>query len=649
MLGSVRGYDEDGWIETRGSARGQSKVCVRMHMLFDWVLVAAMCFLSGGCPQQKHVSTLPSLEHVTSPNPKAEADFRGAQEARQRGRVDEAERRFKAFMETWPEDPLEPLARLELGRLALEAGRNADARAWFDSAARTQDPVLAERGRMYAAVAAQRLGDNQHALSELRPLVGRTVDPEETSLVLDTIGAAEEALGDRLAALSTRDRELSGALPEAKRAEVEDVMRNLVQSLEPTVELPRAYEQLPRDGHAWPEVARRLLRVSHDRGDRERVSTIADDLGAEGVTLDENLAALVLRAERPSDADPRVIGAILPLSGRAREVGESALQGLLYASGVESSAGPRPRLVYRDDAGDPARAVAALEDLVAVHRVIAVIGPLNAGPAQAVAERAAELNVPVIALNPDPSLSERSDTVYRLLPEPREEASLLVQEARRAGASRIALLYPENNFGQAMRQAFERAAAGTGAALHPVVYAPTTTNFIREAEQLAKLGVDAVVLADGPSRVALIAPALAAAGLWSVAPGTKPPEGRAALYLIPSAGFDLGLARSARRYLQGALFAVPFDAGHAPSFTEGYRERFTVDPNLFSAAAHDAYRIVESGLASGATTRRELIGNLTKVRSNDTAMASDGFSQARGPRVPARIETLLGESFVPLN
>ncbi|MFT3922382.1 MAG: penicillin-binding protein activator [Myxococcales bacterium] len=633
----------------RGNARAQHWVRGRMQMVFDWVLIAAMCWLSGGCPQPKHVSTLPSLETVTSPNPKAEGDFRAAQAARKEGRTDEAERRFKAFMEAWPQDPLEPLARLELGRLALDAGRNADARLWFDGVARTQDPVLAERGRMYTAVAAQRSGDNQHALSVLKPLLGRTVDPEETSLVLDTLGAAEEAVGDRLAALGTRDRELAGQLGEAKRTEVEAVMRELVQKLDPTVELPQAYDQLPRDGHAWPEVARLSLRVSHDRGDRERVSKIADDLSAEGIALDETLAALVLRAERPSDADPGVIGAILPLSGRGREVGESALQGLLYASGLESSGKPRPRLVYRDDAGDPARAVAALEDLVSVHRVIAVIGPLNAGPAQAVAERAEELAVPVLALNPDPGLAERSDTVYRLLPDPREEASLLVQEARRAGRSRLALLYPESNFGQAMRQAFEKAVSSGQASLSAIAYPPTTTNFMHEAEQLEKLDVDAVIMADGPARVALIAPALAAAGLWSVAPGSKPPEGKAVLYLVPAAGFDPSLARSSRRYLQGALFAVPFDANTAPAFSEGYRARFSVEPNLFSAAAHDAYRIVESGLASGAMTRSELTSALAKAQAPGNATAVDGFAPGRGPRVPARIETLLGETFVPAN
>jgi ABC-type branched-subunit amino acid transport system substrate-binding protein len=387
----------------------------------------------------------------------------------------------------------------------------------------------------------------------------------------------------------------------------------------------------------------RLLRACYETGQRERIPKIADDLAEQGIALDEELSALVVRAERPSEADPGVIGAILPLSGRGREVGESALQGLIYASS-EAGSGPLPRLVYRDDAGDAARAVEALEDLVSVHRVIAIIGPLNAGPARAVAERAAELGVPVLALSPDPSLASHSSTVYRLLADPSEEAALLVQEARAARAKRIALLRPENGFGQAMLQAFQKAAGGD---LVDVPYAASTTNFLREAEQVARLDVDAVVLADAPSRVALVAPALASAGLWSVPPGEKPPEGRAITYLIPSAGFDPGLARSARRYLQGATFAVPFDAAGAGDFSAGFRERFQAEPSLFSAIAHDAYLIAEAGLASGATTRGELTTALAKVRAQGTVTAVDGFSASRGPRVPLRLETLLGEAFVP--
>lgn len=600
--------------------------------------------LGGGCPQRGRVNTLPPLELATSPDPRAEADFRAAQKARSEGRYDEAERRLKAFLEVYPQDPLAPFARLELGRLEIERGRPQKARPWLDEAEKAEDPAIVERARMYNAVAAQRLGQHEHALAILRPLVGRTVDPKETALVLDTLAAAEQAIGDDLSALRTRDRELAGELPEAQRAQVERMVRDMVQKLDPALELPRAYEMLPRSGFAWPEVARRLLRVSHERGERSKVAEIADALRDERIELDPELAALVLQAERPRDADPGLVGAILPLSGRGREVGETVLQGLLLASSVEE--GAHPRLVYRDDAGDPERALEALEDLVSVHRVIAVIGPVSAASAQAVAERADGLDVPVLALSPDPSLTQRADTVFRCLPEPREEAEALLQRAQRAGARRFALLHPDGPFGQAMLQAFQTAVRSVRGELYPVAYPPSTTNFVREAEQVARLAPDAVILADAPGRVTLMAPALAAAGLWSLPRGERPPEGRAVTYLVPSAGFDPSLARTARRYLQGALFAVPFDAQAPSAFTEAYRERYQSEPNLFAAAAYDAFRLIEAGIEAGADTRAELARELTQVHVPDSATSVGAFAPDRKPRTPVRVHTLMGEAFV---
>jgi branched-chain amino acid transport system substrate-binding protein len=284
---------------------------------------------------------------------------------------------------------------------------------------------------------------------------------------------------------------------------------------------------------------------------------------------------------------------------------------------------------------------------VGVHRVIAVIGPLNPGSAQVVAARAEELEVPVLTLSPDPSLNENADTAYRMLPEPGEEAALLVRAAAPTGARSFVLLHPESGYGQVMRRAFEQAVQRVSGTLTAIAYPPNATSFVREAEQAAHLAPDAVILADGAARIALLAPALAAQGLWSMPPRQKPPEGRAVTYLVPAAGFDPSLAQSARRYLQGAFFAVPFDAASAPEFAAAYRERFRSEPNLFAAAAHDAFRIVETALAGGVTSREALVDALGKVTASDTATAVDGFAGTRGPRNPLRLEMLTGETFVP--
>jgi ABC-type branched-subunit amino acid transport system substrate-binding protein len=604
-----------------------------------------MLALLGGssCARRSSGPALPPLELAASPEPRAEAAFRDAKAEREAGHPKDAGRSFRAFLKEWPRDPLVPFAKLELGRIELAGGRPREARKWFDEVAHTQEPALAERGRMYAAIAAERLGEHREALTVLRPLVGRTVEPAETALLLASVAAAEEATGDDLGALETRDRQLASELSEGDKKRAQERTFALVRGLDPTLELPRAYELLPRDGYAWPLVARQLLRVSSEHGERERVSEIARALADQGVPLDEELSALVLRAERSDAADPMVIGAILPLSGRGREVGEAALHGLL----LSASDPGKPRIVYRDDGGDPARAVAALEDLVSLHRAVAIIGPLSAGPAQAVIGRADELGVPVLALNPDASLTERSRLAYRLLAEPREEADALVRAAQQRGAKRFAIMHPQSPFGEAMQAAFSaRIDARGGKLVSSVSYPPTASSFVKEAQQLEHQSFDTIVLLDGPGKVALIAPTLAARGMWSVVPNTEPPEGRAVLYVVPSAGFDPGLANSARRYLQGALFSVPFDPADVPEFAAAYRDKFQAEPNLFSALGFDAYRIVEAALASGASTREDVATALRSAHLDRPAATGSGFAESRGPREPGHLKTLLGAAFV---
>jgi branched-chain amino acid transport system substrate-binding protein len=606
-----------------------------------------MVVLLGGSSCTRKGATgpaLPPLELAASPEPRAEAEFREAKAARDAGRSKDAARRYRAFLSKWPTDPLVPFAKLEIGRIELDGGRAREARKLFEEVSQTQEPALAERGRMYAAITAARMGEHRQALEVLRPLVGRTVDPKETGLLLATVASSQEATGDELAALETRDLELSTAeLEPAQRARAEERVRAIVKGLDPALELPRAYELLPHDGYAWPMVARQLLRVSFERGERERVSEIAKDLTSQGGPLDEELAALVLRAERSDSADPLVIGAILPLSGRGREVGEAALHGLL----LSASEPGKPRVVYRDDGGDPQRALAALEDLVSLNRAVAIIGPLGAAPAQAVVERAADIGVPVITLSADASLTERSKVAFRMLAEPREEADALVRAAIKRNARKFVLMHPDNAWGQAMQSAFALMIAKRGARLvSDVAYPAATSSFVKEAEQLEKLDFDTLVLLDGAGKIALIAPTLAAKGIWSVAPGTTPPEGRAALFVIPAAGFDQNLAVNSRRYLQGALFSVPFDAADAPTFVASYREMFQAEPNLFSALGADAYRLVESALASGASTREDLARQLLRAQLNDPAATGAGFSETRGPREPGHLKTLLGSAFV---
>lgn len=616
-------------------------------------LAAALVFT--GCPGgtgQRPIGTTPAL---TTDDPDAEADLREAERASEQGRSSEAAERYREFLAEHPEDRLVPLAELGLGRVLLASGDAQGSLERFERAATSDDEVVAERARFHRGVALHLLGRSAEAIDVLTPLRGRLVDPESTSLLLRTLAAASMQTGDPITALGALDDLVRANTSETDTNEARTRIEAIVTNELPAELVPLAYDTLARDGTSWPQVALRAIRAAYDAGDVERVRAIASELRSQGVELSEELAALVLRADRIATADPRVIGAILPLSGRGREIGQRALRGLMLAAGTPAEGPPppdAPQLVLRDDAGDPERAARAVEELVSTHRAIAIVGPLDGPSAVAAARRAQQLGVPLITLSPAGDVTSAGPMAFRLFPSAEGELRALVRAARARGAARFAALHPESPYGVAMRDALARAVAAEGGEMATsAAYAPTATSFGPQVQQIAQGGADAVLVADSGARLALIAPALAAGGLWSTMPGAAPPpRGRRIALMVPSVGFDPRLPRTAGRYLQGALFSVPFHAptaeGEARSFTDGFMARFATEPDAFAAYAYDAFGLVRRAVASGATSRADVASWLAAGREAPTAGASGGLGAAREARQATRLLELRGELFV---
>lgn len=629
------------------------------------VLVAGLLALLGGaafwgCPGAGGSSALETTPPLTTDDPDAEADLRAADRAAEEGQLEEAARLYRAFLADHPTDPLAPLAELGLGRTLLlrrDQSGPRDAIAHLERAAASSDFVVAERARLYRGAALAVTGRHAEALEALRPLRGRTVDPADTALLLWSIADASIASGDRIAALDALDTLVAAGTGD----EDERLARSRIEAISvrelPDADVDRAYDALSRDGASWPQVALRALRAAYDRADVARVRAISDELRARDIALGDELAALVLRADRIGTADPRVIGAILPLSGRGREIGQRAMQGLMLAANTPPDAPPppdAPQLVFRDDAGDPERAARAVEELVSSHRAIAIIGPLESRAAQAAAQRAQQLGIPLIALAPAEDVTSAGPMAFRLFPSTEGELRELVRAARARGARRFAILHPDLPHGAAIRTAMARLVPEEGGELAASAsYAAGATSFGPEVQAIAASGADAILIADSGRQLALIAPALAAGGLWSAAPAAAAPaRGRRVTVIVPSFGFDARLARSASRYLQGALFSAPFHAatshGEGRRFTDGYMARYASEPEMFAAYAYDAFWIVRRAVQGGATTRNDLARALSEEHETPTAGASTGLGSSRSARRATRLLELRGELFEPV-
>ena len=619
-----------------------------------WFFAVLVAVLGAGCPQSsgQDFETFPSL---TTRNPRAEADLRAAREAAEAGRASDAEARFRAFLTDYPDDPLRPVARLGLGRVLLANGDTEGALAELEQVARTDDPAVAEAGRFYQGVALHLAERYDESIELLSPLAGRTTDPGRTVLLLRTLSSAARRTGRVVLALSSLDR-LVGAedLPASDRDDGRRQIREVTDDAPPDA-IERAYAELSRDGEAWPAVAARAIRLAFDEGDMGRVAAIVAELRARNVPLSDELGELAVRAERTERADPRVIGAIAPLTGRARQIGQQASRGLMLASGapIDGPPGPDdPQLVLRDDAGDPSRAAQAVEDLVSEHRAIAIIGPLEGRAARLAAQRAQDLGVPLIALVPDPTITDPGALIFRLYPSPAEETAALVAAARGRGATRFAILRPDHAYGRAMGEAFAAAVRDAGGEMvAEQTYEAGATAFGEAVSALEAQRFDALFVPDAGRQLNLIGPALAAAGLWSTAAGASAPRGgRAITLLAPSVAIDPRILRSGR-YFQGAVFSSPFHAASATgpgrAFADAFEQRFDAAPDPFAAYAYDAFQLVRRAVEAGHTTRGD-VARFLAGHASQTAGASGGLSEERAPRAAARLLQVSGDAFVPL-
>jgi ABC-type branched-subunit amino acid transport system substrate-binding protein len=609
----------------------------------------------GGCPgaQRSDFGRLPT---ITSDNPNAEADLAAARDLDERGEHAAAAERYRAFLKAYPGDPLVPVAKLALGRNLLQSGANAEAAELFAAVAQHRDPVLAEQGRFHAAVAAHRLGRHKDAVTALQPLVGRPIDPKDTALLLRTLGEALAALERHGEAIKVFDTLASEGVPEADRRFAQQRITELTRDKATPKEVDELARDLDDDRPAWQPVVRRALRDADAAGNTERAQELLEALRDAEVPFDDELSAIAMRAERPTEADPNVVGAVLSLSGRGRKVGELALRGLMLAAGLPLQGPPGPntqQLVFRDDGGEPERAVEAVNELVSVHRAIAIVGPMDVRAAELAAARAQELGVPIVVLSPGGTPTKRGELVFRLYPTPDGEVSALLAAARRAQRSTVAALLPEGAYGDLMAATLRSQAERVGLKLGDVLrYTSGTTSFVPQAQALAKLSFDALLIADDARSASLIAPALAASGMWSTKVGeSAPSNGRSITVLAPSVAYNPGLVRTVGRYLQGALFSVPFDAQDQSEGTQHFVQRFEAQfsepPDAFAAFAHDAYRLIRRAVESGAKTRSALAAALTRVEASDAAGPSRALGPDREARTPTRILTLDGDQLVP--
>jgi ABC-type branched-subunit amino acid transport system substrate-binding protein len=597
-------------------------------------LSCAALILLASCGPKKVESPLekaPPAEIAQARALASSGDVRGAQSA------------YEKFIIGHPGTTEADLARLELGVLGSDVGRCQSAIPHFEQAQDSPDRAIALRASLHLAACQLQLGDPERALQTIAPVAGERFSSEEQALLWDTTVIAGEQTTTAAIALGVFDAlvEQGGAPPDPAR--VDAVVELLAQKL--TIEEAAAlFDELHAGALPHVAVSMRLLNHALDTQDAAWVVRASDMLRGSDSIEDPEVTMLVARADEFLHGNPYVVGVLLPLSGRGREVGRQLLQGMQLAALDEGG----PELVVEDTAGDPSTATTAVDALIGDQRVVAVLGPVESRTTEAAAKSTRRAGVPLLSFSAAEETTSAGDQVFRFLYSPRDELTALVGKARARGLSRFVILYPDHGYGRTMERLFDQeVAAAGGVYCEGVAYPPGTKSFVEYVRTILETTCDVVLFADVADQVALIAPTFAAEGAWSITGGALPEHAeREVHFLLPSPSWSSKLLARAQRYLQGALVALPFygasEATLNQQFRMAYETRYGRPPQMFAAYGYDAYRMISATLRQGHQTRQALVDALKGGSAVTPVTSVDSFSSERTPAHPPQVYEVRG-------
>jgi ABC-type branched-subunit amino acid transport system substrate-binding protein len=361
---------------------------------------------------------------------------------------------------------------------------------------------------------------------------------------------------------------------------------------------------------------------------------------------------LLKRAEEEMAVKQGVLGCLLPLSGPFSIYGEEVLKGIELGLGVgwDQTAHTDLELLIRDTKGKPEEALAALENLVIHKKIMAIIGPVSSRAAIAVAKKAQEMGVPIIALTQREGIVEEGEMIFRNFLTPYQEVEGLLDVAMgQMGLKRFGILYPDNAYGRYCMNLFWDRLNDMGGTVTAVesygvddtdfadqikkmvgLYYPRPASLLQKLEDMKTpedeessiyseepepiIDFDAIFIPDSFQRVAMIAPQLAFHDVLGVQ------------LLGTSAWQSPKLVEMAKDYIQGALFCSGF-VGNSEEpgvrvFIEEYRENFDADPGILAANGYDTIRLLKKVLSEDEIrTRKDLV---------KTLLGSQGFKGVSG-------------------
>ncbi|MBO8141166.1 MAG: ABC transporter substrate-binding protein [Firmicutes bacterium] len=306
-----------------------------------------------------------------------------------------------------------------------------------------------------------------------------------------------------------------------------------------------------------------------------------------------------------------VIGTLGPLSGDYATYGTSVANGVELAINEANASGMyNVRFVLRkeDTRGDQVQALNAINKLIELDQVAAIVGPVLSGETLTAGLIAQDSGVPFItpsATNPD--VAKIGEYEFRnVITDDVQAAQMAEYAVTVLGLKRLAILYSNNDYGVGLRRSFEQTARALGAEVVAVEsYLDGDSNFSAQVTNIAAQNPDGLYIAGYYTEAAKIAQQAALQGLN--------------VRIMGADGFDspqlIALGGPA---VEGALFTSGFYADTedelAKEFVQKYQAAYGSKPDMFAANAYDSARILIQVISEVGADRQAIRDGIAAIR-----------------------------------
>ncbi len=291
------------------------------------------------------------------------------------------------------------------------------------------------------------------------------------------------------------------------------------------------------------------------------------------------------------------IGAILPLTGDGAKYGTSARKAIdLAFSEVNSNGGIKGKkisVVYEDTKGVAKDGVSAIQKLITVHKVPAIIGDLLSSVTLAVAPVAEKNHV--VLLSPTssaPKITDAGDYIFRNCASDIFEGKVMADAAiQKFGIKKVAILYINNDYGVGITNIFKKTLiAHGGQIVAEETFNQGATDFRAQLTKITTLQFDGIYIV-GYKELGHLLKQAHELGIKAQFMSTVMFEDPDILSIAGNAAD--GIVYSAR------AFDPDSEEPHVKEFVASFKQHYEEEPDIFAAYAYDAARILIQAMNKG--------------------------------------------------